>query len=209
MSPKALLAATLCCCAAQAATLEVRVRDSAGSPVADAAVYAVPASGPADARNPRAVAIEQVEREFVPYLTVVQTNTPVSFPNRDPIQHHVYSFSPAKNFEIKLYSGNSPEILLDRPGVITLGCNIHDWMIAYVVVVPTPHFGRTDATGAAMLRDLPGGAYEVRAFHPNQRAAAPAQTTALDAAAAATATFVVDTTPRKPRFKPPRDRARY
>lgn len=209
MSPKALLVATLCCCAAKAATLEVRVRDAAGSPVADAAVYAVPASGPADARNPRAVEIQQVDREFIPYVTVVQTNTPVSFPNRDPIQHHVYSFSPAKNFEIKLYTGNSPEIVLDRPGVVTLGCNIHDWMIAYVVVVPTPHFGRTDASGAATLRDLPGGTYEVRAFHPNQRAAAPAQATAFDAAAAATATFVVDTTARKARFKPPQDRARY
>jgi plastocyanin len=209
MSPKALLFATLCCCAAEAATLEVRVRDASGAPVADAAVYAVPASGPADARNPRPVAIEQVDREFIPYVTVVQTNTPVSFPNRDPIQHHVYSFSPAKSFEIKLYTGNSPEFVLDRPGVITLGCNIHDWMIAYVVVVSTPHFGRTDASGATTLRDLPGGSYEVRAFHPNQRAAAPPQPTTLEAAAAGTATFVVDTTPRKARFKPPQDRARY
>jgi hypothetical protein len=82
-------------------------------------------------------------------------------------------------------------------------------MIGYVVVVPTPHFGRTDASGAVTLRDLPGGNYEVRAFHPNQRAAAPAQSTPLEATAAATTTFAVDTTPRKPRFKPPPDRARY
>jgi plastocyanin len=205
----AMLAAMLCAGAAQAATLELRVRDAAGSPVADAAVYAVPASGPLDARHPRPVAIEQVDREFVPYLTVVQTNTAVSFPNRDPIQHHVYSFSAAKTFEIKLYTGNSPEIVLDRPGVITLGCNIHDWMIAYVVVVPTPHFGRTDASGTATLRDVPGGSYEVRAFHPNQRAAAQPQTVALEATAAATVAFVVDTTPRKPRYKPPQDRPRY
>ena len=205
----ALLAIVLCACIAEAATLEVRVRDASGAPVADAAVYAVPASGPVDAKNPRPVSIEQVDREFVPFLSVVQTNTPVSFPNRDPIQHHVYSFSPAKPFEIKLYTGNSPEILLDRPGVVTLGCNIHDWMIGYVVVVPTPYFARTDAGGVARLREVPGGSYEVRAFHPNQRAAAPAQSQALDAAASATLSFVVDATPRKPRYKPPLDRSRY
>lgn len=205
-----LLAAVLCACVANAATLEVRVRDASGAPVADAAVYAVPASGPVDAKTARAVSIEQVDREFVPYVTVVQTNTLLSFPNRDPIQHHVYSFSPAKSFEIKLYTGESPEkILLDRAGLITLGCNIHDWMIAYVVVVPTPYFARSDESGVGRLRDLPGGSYEVRAVHPNQRAAAPAQPAALEAAASAVATFVVDTTPRKPRYKPPLDRGRY
>jgi plastocyanin len=196
-------------CHAHAASLEVRVRDASGAPVADAAVYAVPASGPVDAKNARPIAIQQVDREFVPYMTVVQTNTPVSFPNRDPIQHHVYSFSPAKNFEIKLYTGNSPEILLDQPGVVTLGCNIHDWMIGYVVVVPTPYFSRTDERGVARLRDLPGAGYEVRAFHPTQRAAPPAQPVTLEATAGGTATFVIDTAPRKPRYKPPLDRGRY
>jgi len=203
------MAAGLCAGIAEAATLEVRVRDAAGAPVPDAAVYAVPASGPTEARNARAVSIEQVDREFVPYVTVVQAGTPVSFPNRDPIQHHVYSFSPAKPFEIKLYTGNSPEILMDKPGIVTLGCNIHDWMIGYVFVVPTPHFARTDASGTARLRDLPGGAYELRAVHPNQRAGAVAQNPTLEASANAAATFVLDVAPRKQRFKPPMDRARY
>ena len=196
-------------CHAHAASLEVRVRDASGAPVADAAVYAVPASGPVDAKNARPVAIQQVDREFVPYMTVVQTNTPVSFPNRDPIQHHVYSFSPAKNFEIKLYTGNSPEIVLDRAGMITLGCNIHDWMIGYVMVVPTPYFGRTGDDGVARLRDLPGGGYEVRAVHPNQRGALPARAVTLEASSAAAETFALDITPRKPRYKPPLDRGRY
>ena len=206
----ALLAAALCTGHTDAATLEVQVRDTAGMPVADAAVYAVPASGPADARAARTVAIEQVDREFMPFVTVLQTGTPVAFPNRDPILHHVYSFSPAKPFEIKLYTGNSPEVVFDKPGVVTLGCNIHDWMIAYIVVVPTPHFGRTDAVGAVRMRDLPAGAYEVRAYHPNQRAAASPQNASLDSrAAAARMSFEIDTTPRKPRYKPPLDRAKY
>jgi plastocyanin len=197
--------------AAQAATVEVRVRDAAGAPVADAAVFAVPASGGSDAKRAQKLQIEQRDREFVPYMTVLQTGTTVSFPNRDPILHHVYSFSPAKSFEIKLYGqGPSPgEVVFDRPGVVTLGCNIHDWMIAYVVAVDTPHFGRSDAAGTVWLRELPAGAYEVRAWHPQQRAAAAAQAASLEAASSARIDFALDTAPRKPRYKPPLDRARY
>src|SRR6187455_2443064 len=99
-----------------AASIEAQVRDTAGRPVADAVVYAVPAGGGADSKGGRTVAIEQIDREFTPYVSVIQTGTRVEFPNRDPIQHHVYSFSPAKTFEIKLYSGRSPEsILFDKP----------------------------------------------------------------------------------------------
>ena len=196
---------------AQAATLEVRVRDAAGAPVADAAVWAVPATGGSDAKRAQKVQIQQKDREFVPFVTVLQTGTPVIFPNRDPILHHVYSFSAAKTFEIKLYGqGQSPgEVVFDQPGVVTLGCNIHDWMIAYVVAVPTPHFGRSDEGGIVRLRDLHAGSYEVRAWHPHQRAAVSPQTAALEAPANARLDFAVDTAQRKPRYKPPLDRARY
>jgi plastocyanin len=194
----------------RAASLEVTVRDTSGGVVPDAAVYATPASGPADARNPKTVEIAQVEREFVPYVTVVQSGTPVSFPNRDPILHHVYSFSPAKPFEIKLYTGRPPgEIVFDKPGVVTLGCNIHDWMIAYIVIVATPYFARTDANGVARLRDLPAGTYEVKAYHPRQRAEARPHPVTLEAAASPALAFVVDTAVRKTRYKPPLDRSRY
>jgi plastocyanin len=192
-----------------AATMEVHVKDAAGKPVADAAVYAV-ALSPADgrgARTPRAAAVEQADREFVPYVSVIQAGTTVAFPNRDPILHHVYSFSPAKSFEIKLYTGNSPtEVLFDKPGVVTLGCNIHDWMIAYIVVVPTAFHGASDAAGLVRLRDMPAGAYELRAWHPQQRAPIAAQGYALDASSQARAVVVVDIVPRKPKFKPPLER---
>jgi plastocyanin len=209
MSRLALVAALLFVQTAGAASLDVEVRDARGKPVADAAVYAVPASGPVDARNPRTVTIEQLDREFQPYVTVLQSGTRVTFPNRDPILHHVYSFSPAKPFEIKLYTGNSREEVFDKPGVVTLGCNIHDWMIAYIVVVPTPHFGRSDEAGVVRLRDVPAGAYDVRVYHPNQRAQAANQAAALEAQSAARMAFVVDTSARKPRYKPPLDRLRY
>jgi plastocyanin len=196
--------------AAHGVSVEAHVRDPAGDAVADAVVYAVPATGAADAKPGRTHVIEQLDREFVPYVSVIQTGTAVAFPNRDPIMHHVYSFSPAKSFEIKLYSGKSPtEIVFDKPGVITLGCNIHDWMLGFVLVVATPYFAKTDANGNARLRELPAGSYDLRAWHPQQRRAAEPLRLVLDAAASPSAAMVVDAAPRRPKFKPPLDRLKY
>ena len=205
-----LLLALLLSRGVPAAGVDANVRDAAGNPLADAVVYAVPAAGIAEQRTTRKVAIEQVDREFVPYVSVVQAGTTVTFPNRDPILHHVYSFSPAKVFEIKLYTGRSPsQILFDTPGIVTLGCNIHDWMIGYILVAPTPYFAKTDAAGVARLRDVPGGSHELRAWHPQQRAAAAAQTMTLEGQSVAAARFEIDIAPRKARYKPPLDRNRY
>ena len=186
------------------------MHDAAGKPIADAVVFAVPASGPQEAKAAKTASVEQVDREFVPYVSVIQTGMSVTFPNRDAILHHVYSFSPAKTFEFKLYTGKSPsEVRFDRPGVVTLGCNIHDWMIAYILVISTSYFAKTDADGNARLRDVPAGAYEVKAWHPQQRAAPEAAATALEAAATQRAAFQIDLVPRKARYKPPLDRLKY
>ena len=194
---------------ASAASIEAHVVDSAGVPVADAVVWALSPQIPAEARGARAQ-IEQADREFLPYVTVIQQGTTVTFPNRDPILHHVYSFSPAKPFEIKLYTGRSPlEIVFDKAGLVTLGCNIHDWMIAYVQVVPTPYFGRTDASGVVRLRDMPAGSYEIRAWDPLQVAAIRPHEATLEGATAARVQFTTEVKPRKPKFKPPLDRQRY
>ena len=205
-----LVASLLAGPGAAAASLEALVRDSSGKPVPDTVIYAIsPASAP-EARPGKVVSIEQIDREFVPYVSVIQAGTTVTFPNRDPILHHVYSFSPAKPFEIKLYSGKSPvEVLFDKPGVVAVGCNIHDWMIAYILVVPTAHFARTDAAGAARIRDLPAGNYEVRAWHPQQKAAIDPRSVTLDAAGNAQLSLVVDTISRKPKYKPPLDKLKY
>ena len=195
---------------ARPASLDARVKDAAGKPLADAVVYAIAGSTHEGRAARPAVAIEQFDREFVPYVTAVQVGTTVTFPNRDPILHHVYSFSPAKPFEIKLYTGKSPmEVVFDKPGVVTLGCNIHDWMIGYVLVVPTAHFARTDAQGVAKLRDMPAGAYDVHAWHPQQRAALPPQRLTLDAPSAPSVEFSIDAPPRRPKYKPPLDRLKY
>jgi plastocyanin len=215
MSRLAVAAIVPCAISAHGAAVEVQVRDSAHQPVADTAIYAVPvaaraALGASSIPRAKTVAIEQVDREFVPYVTVLQAGTLATFPNRDPIMHHVYSFSPAKSFEIRLYSGNSPSaILFDKPGVVTLGCNVHDWMVGYVFVVPTPYFAKTDERGEARLTDLPAGSYVVRAWHPRQRAELGPVTVALEAASTEAVGLKLDAAPRKAKYKPPVDKLKY
>ena len=154
-----------------AATVEVTVLDAKGAGVADAVVSLLRTDGPAAPIAPGRVEIAQQDQEFLPYVTVVPVGTEVEFPNRDDIQHHIYSLSKAKRFEKPLYAPGAHEsVVFDQPGVVTLGCNIHDWMVAYVVVVPTPHHAKTDAAGAARVA-VPPGRYRLEVWHP--RLAAP------------------------------------
>jgi plastocyanin len=149
-----------------AGSLEVIVKDDKGRPASDAVVY-VAAAGAASAAPKKQVVVDQRDKQFVPYVTAVQVGTAVIFPNSDKIRHHVYSFSPAKKFELPLYSGVPAEpVVFDKIGFVTLGCNIHDWMIAYVAVLPTPYFQVTRQDGHAVLKDLPAGQYNVQVWHP-------------------------------------------
>ena len=152
---------------AGAASLLASVKGDDGALVADAVVEAVPLDGGGMPTQAATVKIDQVDKEYVPYITALRVGTTVNFPNLDNIRHHVYSFSEAKTFEIPLYRGTPPApILFDKPGPVTLGCNIHDWMTAYVFVSEAPYFGMTGADGSVTLRDLPAGDYELRVWHP-------------------------------------------
>jgi plastocyanin len=147
-----------------AGSLEVIVKDDKGGPGSDAVAYAVGAASSAPKKH---AVVDQRDKQFIPYVTAVQVGTAVSFPNSDNIRHHVYSFSPAKKFELPLYSGVPAEpVVFDKVGFVTLGCNIHDWMIAYVAVLPTPYFQVTRQDGRAVLKDLPAGQYTVQVWHP-------------------------------------------
>jgi plastocyanin len=149
-----------------AGSLEVIVKDDKGRPVSDAVAYAV-AAGNASAAPKKQTVVDQRDKQFVPYVTAVQAGTAVIFPNSDKIRHHVYSFSPAKKFELPLYSGVPAEpVVFDKTGFVTLGCNIHDWMIAYVAVLPTPYFQVTRQDGRAVLKDLPAGQCTMQVWHP-------------------------------------------
>ena len=149
-----------------AASLEVDVKDAHGNGLPDAAIYVEPLTGTPPAR-PRPAEIEQKNRKFMPLVTVVQTGSEIAFPNNDTVRHHVYSFSPAKPFELKLYSGTPGNpVLFDKPGTVVIGCNIHDRMVAYIQVVNTPYFGKTSDTGKVRITDLPAGRYRLKAWHP-------------------------------------------
>src|SRR5262249_51537063 len=119
--------------------------------------------------------IDQINKRFVPRVTVVRTGTSITFPNSDHIRHQVYSFSPAKTFTLKLYAGTPPTaVVFDRPGLVVLGCNIHDQMVAFVGVVDTPYFARTTATGIVTV-DVPSGRYRMRVWHPAASTALPSR----------------------------------
>jgi plastocyanin len=137
---------------------------SAGAPVANAVVELTPQQGVVKA-TPRDAVMDQVNTEFVPRVLVVTAGSRVSFPNSDTTRHQVYSFSPAKRFELPLYSGTPPEpVVFDTAGVVTLGCNIHDAMVGYIVVVASPYHGLSGADGVVAL-DVPEGDYTARVWH--------------------------------------------
>ena len=152
--------------AASAGSLRVQVLDSAGKPLEGAVVSLVSDAARRAVRPLPEQEISQENKQFVPAVRVVTVGTLVRFPNRDSVRHHVYSFSPAKKFEIKLYAGTpAAPVRFDQPGVAVLGCNIHDQMVGWVVVLDTPYFAQTDAQGQALLEGIPAGAHQLRAWH--------------------------------------------
>jgi plastocyanin len=144
----------------------VAVRSPAGAPVADAVVtIASTHAGPI--RFPWAYRMAQKNIQFDPFVLIVPVGADVAFPNLDRVRHHVYSFSPAKTFELKLYGQEETRVVhFDKPGVVQLGCNIHDGMIAFIVVVDTPYAAKTDAQGLATLRDVPAGTQTLSVWRP-------------------------------------------
>jgi plastocyanin len=193
----------LCCCASlpgHAATLEISVKDAKGEAVEDAVLWAMPKPGPAPVRK-REAAVSQRDKTFIPLVTVVQTGTAVQFPNQDPIRHHVYSFSPAKVFEIKLYAGTPvAPIVFDKAGEVVLGCNIHDHMYAYIYVVDTPYFAKSAKDGRVRIEGVPPGDYELSLWHHAQAAPPPPQAHRLRGEESTAAAFAVQLAPAPPRL---------
>ncbi|HEY0065302.1 MAG TPA: methylamine utilization protein [Telluria sp.] len=167
---------------AAATGVTVQVTDSAGKPLADAVVVVDPEAGAVLSKNRRPAQIEQRGLKFIPLVSVIQTGSTVSFPNNDKVKHHIYSFSPAKKFDQKLYSGvaAAPQVF-DQAGLVVIGCNIHDRMVAYIKVVDSPFFARTDAAGMVSI-EVPGaGKYTVSAWHFDMSGSVPEQALALKA----------------------------
>lgn len=169
---------------ARGGEISCSVKNAKGEAVADAVVSLVPLEGTVPAVAPEAkVEIEQTGQEFEPYVTVVQVGTRVVFPNRDSVQHHVYSLSKAKKFELPLYNpGQKESLVFDVPGLVTVGCNIHDWMISHLLVVATPWFAKSDTQGAAKVT-APAGRYRLELWHPRLAAPLTREVVLTDAAA--------------------------
>jgi len=167
-----LLATHLWVGPALAGTLQVRVVGPDEQPVPDIAVF-VQQSGSvnADADKPAAAVMDQRNRRFVPHILVVQKGAAVSFPNSDVIAHHVYSFSKLNRFVLPLYKGTPPDaVVFDHDGVVILGCNIHDGMLGYIVVVDTEVFAKTNDDGRAELTiDDSATSYQINIWSPRIR----------------------------------------
>jgi plastocyanin len=174
--------------ALNAGTLDVVVADRDGRPVREVVVVATPVASKTAAPStwsgrPPTVSIAQRNKEFVPYVTAVQAGTAISFPNEDDILHTVYSFSKTKKFTLPLYKDKPPApVVFDQAGVVVLGCNIHDWMVAYVYVLETPYFGITGNDGRVRLKGLVPGEYELAVRHPrkSKRGSSPPRRVQVD-----------------------------
>jgi len=183
---------------AEASAITALVTDSKGAPLSDAVIYALPVTTTGITKPLRPAIINQVDKEFTPLVTPVQTGTLINFPNKDNIRHQIYSFSPPKIFNLKLYSGVPADpVLFDKPGVVVLGCNIHDWMLAYVYVVDTPYFAKTK-DGRGRIDALPAGSYQLRIWHPNLVGTLPEQVVKIGAIDEAPVKFQLELQAKSP-----------
>jgi plastocyanin len=183
------LAALLIALPLAAATLDVNITYPDGSAVPNAVVYAVPSRvTPMMART--VASIDQVNRAFVPHVLPVRAGTWVEFPNSDNVLHQVYSISPAKRFQLPLYAGKlAHPIQFDKPGVVAIGCNVHEQMSGYIVVVPTPYFG-APVSGRLMMNGLAADDYTVHVWYEGMKNEPEPRHVKLDAEGTAALAFV-------------------
>jgi plastocyanin len=151
-----------------AGALEVTVTDARGQPLEGVGIVVEAPGATSPDVPPQPAVIDQRNEQFVPRVLIVRRGTVVAFPNTDRVQHHVYSFSPAKQFELPLYRGNQhPPVVFDEAGIAVLGCNIHDHMIGYVLVVDSPFFAFSGRDGQAHFSELPNDSVKVTVWHPD------------------------------------------
>ena len=116
---------------------------------------------------PARTVVAQSNAQFTPFVAIAQRGAEVEFPNRDKFAHHVYSFSEAMSFELALFSGSETrQLVFEKPGIISIGCNIHDWMFGYIAVVDTPYYAFLD-NDKAKFQNVVSGEYDVVVWHPS------------------------------------------
>jgi hypothetical protein len=193
-----------------AADLAVQVTDGDGRPVPDAVITLTPDGGAAGTPLPRRAEVDQRNETFIPYVQIVPRGGEVVFRNSDLTRHHVYSFSPVRAFEFVLAPGEqSDPVRFERTGVVALGCNIHDRMVAYLYVTDMPWAALTDTDGRAVLSGLPEASYTMHAWHPRARPGRPEPTQPVTVAAGANRATVSLALLREPSRALDRDRVKY
>jgi plastocyanin len=156
-------------CFASAIDLKLSIVAQDALAVEDAVVELLPLNADAPVSSGDQKEMSQQDRTFIPFVLTVPKGARVNFPNLDRTRHHVYSFSEPKPFELKLYVGTPQEpVLFDKPGIVALGCNIHDYMQAFIYVSDSPHARVTGSEGQASFTGLPAGNYRLRIWHPWQ-----------------------------------------
>jgi plastocyanin len=153
--------------ACPAGELNLSVVDREGLGVSDAVVTVAPLERHVSTVPRTTAVMDQRNVAFVPRVLVVSVGTTVDFPNNDTVSHQVYSFSPAKKFQLPLYKGapHAP-VIFDHEGLVVLGCNIHDSMAGYIYVTDSPLFGKTDAAGMLRVQNVPPGDYRIVVWSP-------------------------------------------
>ncbi|WP_262691329.1 carboxypeptidase regulatory-like domain-containing protein [Kordiimonas aestuarii] len=200
------------CCAfrsvASAAELRVSVTAGSDEAVGNAVISVKPLSPNLEMPEPvNAAVMAQQNTMFAPFVLAVAVGTEVTFPNMDEFRHQVYSFSKPKRFELRLYGQDTTnKIMFDKPGVVALGCNIHDNMLAFIYVSEHPVVGKTDESGDVVFSNLPPGGYEVHVWHPDElRGGDDMKMVTLRADEASDIAFSVKLRPVRRQQQPPAD----
>nr|WP_228748889.1 methylamine utilization protein [Vibrio vulnificus] len=146
--------------------MTVRVLTQQGEPLENAVVL-LKSEALLQSLQPMPVTeLSQNHRTFTPNVLVITKGSAVEFPNRDRVRHHVYSFSNAKTFELKLYSGRPEKpVVFDKAGVVEIGCNIHDSMLAWILVSDTPLFAKTNNQGEVYFTQQQADTYQIEVWH--------------------------------------------
>jgi plastocyanin len=150
--------------------VRITITNPDGSPVSGIVAYATPLDTPLPEHKKSSIQLAQKDRAFSPFITVVQRGDEVSFINLDDFTHHIYSLSEQNRFSFKLKAGESnvitPEFASAQNTGISMGCNIHDWMSGYILVLDTPYFEQTDTAGNVQLSLAEPGRYTLTLWHP-------------------------------------------
>ncbi len=183
-------------------SLTVQLVNQQQQPLADAVIELKPLSNeplPSQQTQPARTQVAQQELTFIPFVSAISVGSQVDFPNFDRTRHHVYSFSPAKVFEIQLYA-DTPEapVTFDKTGIVALGCNIHDYMQAYIYVGETGLVAVTDNDGQVVLPQLPAGRYQLLLWHPWQIASPEVTEFEISTDLTLANTLAIDLQQRKP-----------